>query len=294
MDVRALRSFLAVVDTGSVTAATSEVHLTQPALSRQIQRLEHELGLVLFERRENGMVPTSAARQLVGIARDLVVRHDLAEKAAQTIRTGSLPAVTLCSPGTTLTDVVAPFLATWGHGDPMPKVWEESPPAIYASLARGADLAIGTEPPPPGLSVQPIAVLPVWAYVAPDHPWAARRSVSLRDLVGEPMLVLESEQHARRALDAALVEAGLSAASMIELRTPEVIQALAAAGRGVGIVSDDARFGLVPVAITANRRKVVVRLFAAWTADHHAASTLSAIAQRLSRFCLQRYGTSLG
>ncbi len=292
MEMRELRSFLAVADAGSITAATRHLHVTQPALSRQIQALERQLDLVLFERRNNRMLLTSAGHQMLRIARDLLAHHELADKAASTIRAGALPAIAMCAPATTLTDVIAPFLATWGPDDPMPSAWAASPPSIYESLRRGADLVVGTEPPPPGLGVQPIAVLPVWAYVPPGNPWARRRSVTVNELVDKPLLALEPAQHARRALDAALVEAGVSAASITEFGTPEVAQAVAAAGRGVAIVSDDSRFGLLPIAITAHRRKVVVRLFAAWAADHHAAVTLSEIAERLSRFCLQRYGTT--
>jgi DNA-binding transcriptional LysR family regulator len=291
VELRAVRAFLAVAETGSVTAAARLVHVSQPALSRQIQAFERELGLTLFDRRESRLVLTSAGRQFMTVARDLVLRADLAVKAADAIRAGALPTITISAPGTTLTDVVAPFLATWDSEDPMPRVWEEVPAAIYSSLARGADLAIGTEPPPAGLGAHPIAVLPVWAYVAPSHRWAGTDVVALADLVTEPLLVLDRGQHARRALDAALVETGLAPESLTEFATPEVAQAVAAAGRGVAVVSDDARFGLAPVGISVEGHKLVVRLFAAWAPDHHAAATIASIAVRLSRFCLQRYGT---
>lgn len=291
MELRSLRAFLTVADAGSVTAAARQQHLSQPALSRQIRAFERQLGVALFDRRDNRLVLTSAGRQFVGIARDLLVRADQAVKAADTIRAGALPRVAIASPRTTLTDVVAPFLATWGEDDPMPSVWEAPPAGIYSSLQRGADLAIGTEPPPRGLGAHAIAVLPVWAYVPASHAWAGRPEVALSELVDQPLLVLQDQQHSRRALDSALTELGLAAASVTEFSSPEVAQAVAAAGRGVAIVSDDARFGLCPVAIRALRHRVVIRLFAAWTPDHHAAATLSSIAVRLSRFCLQRYGT---
>lgn len=291
MEIRSARSLLAVAEAGTVTAAARALHITQPALSRQIRSLEHQLDLTLFDRRDSRMVPTSAGRQLIAIARDLVARADLADKAATALRAGALPEITICAPGTTLRDVIAPFLATWAPNDPMPSVWEALPPAIYASLGRGADLAIGTDPPPSTLSTHPVAVLPVWAYVPPDHQWSSRATVPVAHLVAEPLLVLPGEQHARRALDAVFTEAGVSPHSITEFDTPDVAQAVAAAGRGVAIVSDDARFDLVPVAITANGRKLVIRLFAAWTPDHHAAATLYSVAVRLSTFCLQRYGS---
>lgn len=289
MELRSMRYFLAVADTGSVTAAAHDLHLTQPSLSRSIQSLERQLGLTLFDRRDNRLTLTSAGRQLVTVFRDLVQRADLAVRAVDVIRAGGLPEITISCPGTTLTDVIAPFLATWRADDPMPSVWEELPTTVYESLRSGADLAIGTERPPSSLAVHPVAVLPLFAYVPSTHPLADRQSVRLSDLAAEDLLVLPPEQHARRAIDGALRDAGIAARSQTEFGTPEVAQALAAAGRGVAIVSDDPRFGLVPLAITRKGGPVMIRLFAAWVPDHHAAGALADLAHRLSDFCEERY-----
>jgi DNA-binding transcriptional LysR family regulator len=222
-----------------------------------------------------------------------VQRADLAVRAVDVIRAGGLREITISCPGTTLTDVIAPFLATWRADDPMPRVWEELPTVVYESLHSGADMAIGTERPPSSLAVHPVAVLPLFAYVAPKHPWSARSSVRLTDLADEDLLVLPPEQHARRAMDAALREAGLAPRTQTEFGTPEVAQAIAAAGRGIAIVSDDPRFGLTPLTITRKGAPIMIRLFAAWVPDHHASATLADLAERLSVFCKERYGRLL-
>ena len=49
MDVQVLRCFVAVADGATVTQAAAEAHLTQPALSRALRRLEHEVGAELFQ-----------------------------------------------------------------------------------------------------------------------------------------------------------------------------------------------------------------------------------------------------
>ncbi|MFG1804151.1 LysR family transcriptional regulator [Micromonospora carbonacea] len=290
MELRTLRYLLAVADAGTVSAAARLVHVSQPSLSRQLRGLEQSLGIRLFDRRDGRLSLTSAGRDFLPIARDVVARADLAAKAVATIRSGVLSSITISCPGTTLTDVIAPFLATWGTADPMPGVWEESPPAIYGSLQRGADLAIGTEPPPSHLGRLPIATLSVWAYVPAAHRWHGRAVVPLADVVGEHLLLLPPEQHARRALDAAVAAAGLAYGTTTEFGTPEVAQAVAAAGRGVAVVSDDTRFGLWPVAIEAGRAVVSIRLFAAWSRGHHAEEAIRSIARRLADFCGRRYG----
>ncbi len=77
---------------------------------------------------------------------------------------------------------------------------------------------------------------------------------------------------------------------MIEFGAPEVAQAVAAAGRGVAVVSDDQHFDLVPVGIIGPDGPVVVTLHAAWAPYHHARETLQALARRLQAFSRARYG----
>ena len=69
MDIKQLRAFLAIADTGSITRASETLHLVQPALSRQLRMLEDELGTPLFERTPRGMELTDAGARLVERAR---------------------------------------------------------------------------------------------------------------------------------------------------------------------------------------------------------------------------------
>lgn len=55
MDIRRLKTFLAVCETGSLSRAAERLHISQPALTRRIQELESEYGAVLFERAKKGM-----------------------------------------------------------------------------------------------------------------------------------------------------------------------------------------------------------------------------------------------
>ncbi|MBR1827919.1 MAG: LysR family transcriptional regulator, partial [Atopobiaceae bacterium] len=86
MELRELRSFLAVVRAGSVTHAAEELHITQPALSRQIAGLERELGCTLLERGRYGAVPTEEGMLLVRRAETLI---ELANKTEDELRAAS-------------------------------------------------------------------------------------------------------------------------------------------------------------------------------------------------------------
>jgi len=290
MELRHVRYFLAVVDAGSVTAASPLVHVTQPSLSRQLRLFEKDLGITLFTRTGGRLVLSAAGRQFVPVARDLARRAEAAAEAAATLAAGRLQHIRIAAPGTTFTDVLAPFLATLLPDDPLPAVSEQRPQRVYAALQSGADLAIATESPPAGLASQPLAVLPIWAYVPPEHEWAARGSITVAELVNETLLLLTGDYSPRRVLDQAVEQARLTYSSMLEFGTPQVAQAVAAAGRGIAVVSDDPRFGLQPLDIIGTRGALNIRLYAAWDREHHAAVSIAALARRLSDYCVARYG----
>ena len=78
MELRTLRYFLAVTQEGTITKAAETVHVSQPALSRQIAELERELGVALFDRTNKRIALTDAGRHFAERAREVV---DLAARA---------------------------------------------------------------------------------------------------------------------------------------------------------------------------------------------------------------------
>jgi len=292
MELRTLRYFVAVVEAGSVSAAAEAVRITQPAISRQLRGLEHELGIALFVRSAGRLRLSAAGREFLPHARDVLRSADGARDAARSYAAGRLERLTIAAPTTTLTDVIAPFLATLAADDPMPTVFESDPGPAYDALRGGADLAIVTEAPHAPLASAPVAVLPVWAYVAEGHPLRSS-PVPLRALVDETLLVLTPGFRPRQILDHAIERAGLTLDGVVECSNPQVAQALAAAGRGVAVVTDDPRFGLRGAEIEGPDGPLRIELFAAWEPQHHAAATLERLAGRLRDFCVERYGAEV-
>ena len=286
LELRTLRYFVAIAEAGTVTAAAAALHFTQPSVSRQVRQLERQLGLDLFVRDEGRLRLSAAGRAFLPLATQLLAQAAHTQAAAAAIAAGHLPTLTIAAPATTLTDVVAPFLATLGPGDPMPAVRAEVPISVYAALARGADLAIGASPWPAGLDGLPLADLPLWAYVPAGHPWATRSEISVAALVAEPLLLPTPDYYPRRALDVATAAARLAYREVHEFTSAEVAQAVAASGRGIAVVSDDARFDLHPLRVLG----VGISLYAAWEPGHYAAVTIRAVAERLAAFCVTRYG----
>ena len=186
---------------------------------------------------------------------------------------------------------------TWSHGggssgdDPTVDVLGADGLRPVETLQRGADLAIGTVWPQPPYRSCALAVLPVWAYVPASHPWAGRQRITLAELLGEPLIGLPATFTSRQSLETAVADAGATYVSLIEAANGTVAQALAAAGRGVAVASEDPRFGLVPLAVDLGGDRVLsIRLVAVWDSRHAAAGTIERFARRIGTFVRQRYG----
>ena len=292
MDLRLLTSFATVVTTGSVSAAADELHITQPALSRQLQQLERELDLALFRRDRRRLVLTAAGQSFLVAAQGVLSEAAAAENLASMLAAGRVERIRAMAPTTTLTDVFAPFLATLDEDDPLITVEEATYADAIHALQSRADLAVVTAPPPRALGSRRVARLPVWAYVSASHPLAGRASVTVAELAEDRIITLGSNARPRQLLEEALIEEGVSAREVVECSNPQVAQALAAAGRGVALVSDDPRFDLRQLLVETGGGALTLTLYAAWNRDHHAAATLERLADRLVDFCEARYGVA--
>lgn len=93
MELRHLRSFLVVAETLNVSRAAERLHLSQPALSRQIQDLEQDMGVALFSREKGRVALTDAGRALVEHARELLARSDNITSHVQAIARGECATV---------------------------------------------------------------------------------------------------------------------------------------------------------------------------------------------------------
>jgi len=181
MEMRQLQSFLAVYETGGFRSAASREHLTQSAISRQIQQLERHLGVSLFDRSPRSVVPTAIGRSLYGRVAPLVRDILDALNATRDVQ----PA------GTLKVGYIAPALA-----GPLPRliadvrtefplveldVEEYDSAGVIAGLA-GGDLDIGyfaSDDSPHGLAATRLMALNYGIAVSIDDPLASCTSIDL-------------------------------------------------------------------------------------------------------------------
>lgn len=293
MELRLLRYFLAVVDGGSVSRASVNVAVAQPSLSRQLRGLEVELGVTLFDRSQRALRLSAAGEAFLPMARDLVTRADRA--AASMAMLGETPTMplTLVAPETTVADVIAPFVAARGTELPTIDVHEALPNVVFDEVVDGAaDVGVSSGAVPARLATWPVASFPVWAYVPVGHRWSHRRGVPIRELVTEPLVVLGPSHGTRRLLDTVVAIAGLTFQVAAETNVPQVAQALAAAGRGAAVVTDDGRYGLHGLRITTPQGPLRIPLVAAWDPTHYAAARIERLAVALASYAAMRYPRS--
>ena len=95
MELRDLRTFVAVAQQRSFSRAAEALHVSQPALSEQVRKLEDELGATLFERTSRGVVLTDAGEALLPHARTVLAQADIATEAVRMVSHGVAGTLTL-------------------------------------------------------------------------------------------------------------------------------------------------------------------------------------------------------
>jgi LysR family nitrogen assimilation transcriptional regulator len=100
VDIKQLRSFVTSVKSGSITTAAHTLRIAQPALSRQIQLLEDELGAALLHRSPKGVAPTAAGQVLYDAATDILHRMDKIRGAVAQVAAPSRPVLRVAVPPT--------------------------------------------------------------------------------------------------------------------------------------------------------------------------------------------------
>src|ERR1700712_989085 len=193
MELRHLRYFVAVAETGSVTvAAEKRLHTSQPSLSRQIRDLEDEVGAELFVRSARGVELTAAGRAFLDHARLALTQVDAATEAA---RRAARPAKQVFALGF-LTGQEMTWLprAMRVLRDELPNidvtVSSHYSPDLADALARGKlDLAFMRAEPGFDLDYRVVSRERLVTLMPSDHPLTARAAIRPEDFIGEPFIM---------------------------------------------------------------------------------------------------------
>jgi DNA-binding transcriptional LysR family regulator len=257
MELDQLRSFVAVAEARSFTRAASLVHLSQPAISRQIARLETELGARLFERYGRRVEVTSDGRLLLPLARNILARADDASRMVRE-HAGTLSSkVSLGSTGTVFAHLLAPILASFIKTYPkvhLDLVEREDVLLEEAVMNGELDCAIVTAWGSPRVATTHILTEEILLVIPGDHRLARSSSVSLGELADEPIVLPGHSMNMSNVLTDVCRRAGFEPKVPYRASYVELTKALVREGLGVALVpkmflSPESLEGLVAISL---------------------------------------------
>jgi LysR family transcriptional regulator, nitrogen assimilation regulatory protein len=240
LDLKQLRAFLTVADTGNVTRASELLNLVQPAVSRQLRLLEEDLGVGLFQRERHGMVLTEAGKALSVYARRAMLELDRArmeisgsgQGVAGLVTVGLLPSTSdlISSP---LVEGVASrypgirMRIAMGYAGDL-QGWLETG-EIDVALLYGVERE-------PQLRTRPLLEEPLWVVGPPSAKLRKVRPVVLASLPGKRMILPSGPRGIRTLVDQACAMANVELTIVAETNAMGIQKSLVLGGHGLTIL----------------------------------------------------------
>jgi len=242
MDFKHVRTFVTVAEQGSVSKAALRLRITQPALSRQIQDFQRELGLKLFDRVGRGLVLTSEGEQLLTECRALLTHAQTIGERAKTLQRGDTGTLIVAASPVQIEAVLSGVLHRYAERYPEVdvRVVEAVGPDILTLLERG-DIHLGillhaVEVEDRSFGRYEVPPVELLAVCHPSFPLKFGKTIDVRTLASYPLLLLDSGFVVRKTFDAVCRLAKLKPKIVMESRAPSNLLAFAEAGHGVAVV----------------------------------------------------------
>lgn len=243
MELRHLRYFIAVAETGSLTlAAEQRLHTSQPSLSRQIRDLEDEVGVELLRRSARGVELTDAGKAFMDHARLALSQVDAAIEAA---RRAVIPTKKRFALGfltgqemTWLPKAMSVLRDELQNVDVT--VSSDYSPDLANGLARGKlDLAFMRAEPGFDLDYTTVRQEPLVVLMPSDHALAAQKTIRPQQLAGEPFVGMAHKARALQAvIDEYLQREGVVLTPTQGVDNPAMVMSLVASTRGLTLIPD--------------------------------------------------------
>lgn len=237
---RQLRLFLALADTGSVTAAARAMHVTQPTASMQLREVAEAVGLPLYEVISRKVHLTQAGRELAATARAMVAEWDTfgqTVNAMKGLRRGRLKVAVVSTAEYFIPRLLGRFCDEHPEVDVALQILNRD--GVVARLRENLDDLYVMSMPPADMDLEDQVLMPnPLALVAPAaHPLARRKGLALADLQDERFILRERGSGTRMAVDAHCRTVGFVPRVRLELGSNEAIKEAVAANLGLSVLS---------------------------------------------------------
>ena len=240
MELYQLEAFEAIVAHGSFTRAAEALHLTQPAVTRQIASLEAELKTPLFDRLGRTVQMTSAGEALHRYAENIVRLTQEARQAVADIGTGETGRIEVGASSTLATYVLPPLLRRFRQTHPRVEIAIQtgvSAQILERVRAGEADIGLVTgDIRDPLLHTIYLADYETCVVVPPGHALAQRESIRASELAGNPLILMETGTNLRTYVDRLLNAAGVAEQVSMELDNVEAIKRMIEAELGISML----------------------------------------------------------
>ncbi len=261
-----LALFHAVAQAGGISHGAKKLHVSQPAVSKQIAELESSLGVQLLDRLPRGCRLTDAGQILADHARRFAALESEAERAIEEYRGLKQGRLSVGASTTIGAYLLPPVFAEVHRRFPDLELRLEiaNTQMIQRLLVEGA-IEIGlTEGviEVENLESEVFHQDELVAIAPPGHPLLGKRRVTLRELCCEPFVMREEGSGTRAVIERAIRKKGLTVKSVLSLASTEAIKHVVAAGIGIAIVSrlaldlelQSGSLAIIPVTDLALRR----------------------------------------
>lgn len=192
--IEKLRLFLVILEEGSLRRAAARLHISQSAITRQIQLLEHDLGGRVLERASAGVRPTNGGHALAQKAKTLLADYDLVMAEVRRLVRGESDDLRIGYVASAVQEYLGPALAALRRTYPKLKVkmLDQTPGEMIFALRRGEiDLALtnlGTDLLSRDFYTHKLASVPTLVTLPLDHPLASKKQIHISELKGEPFI----------------------------------------------------------------------------------------------------------
>lgn len=242
MQLQELRWFVAAIEEPNLTRLATELHISQPALSRSLRRLEHTIGLPLFDRVGRSLAPNEYGRMLAArVARAL----DELDGGIRDVRDagdperGEVRLAFLHTIGTWLVpELIRDYRAE--HPHVRFRLAQNREGLLVTELLAGRHDLLLTSPRPEDSSIgwRQLLTEPLRLAVPPGHRLASRRRVALREVADDPFIIMSEQTGLRSVTDALFESAGFTPHVAFEGPDAETLRGLVSAGLGVALLPD--------------------------------------------------------
>ena len=238
--LRQLKVFEAVARQLSFSRAAEELHLTQPAVSTQIRKLEDHAGLPLFEQFGKKIFLTPAGDELLDISRAIIEQFRAAEVAMtqfKGISGGKLNIAVISAGDYFFPRLLVEFIGR--HKDVELNFTVHNRKGLLEHLnANLSDLAIMVRPPQdPDMVSEAFAPHPYVIVCAPNHPLVGEREVAIERLMRERFVVREKGSDTWESMEDGFGSHLADLKIAMEITSTETIKQAVMAGMGIGFLS---------------------------------------------------------